>query len=244
MIYDRTFGLITMVIGAMTLIPAAEGGVVLRQDFEGDITFANGAPPGDIPNLIAGDRFQITTQWAGPPTSSGPGPIANSMFFDQTNWQMLIRVLDSTGSETFNQSWVFSAAQPGTTYELRVGDDAQPFGVGGPTVDFLETEITDVDVFSHVPLLGTEGPIPADTFSLLFGMNGPTSIFNGLGLPTSVDFPAFTGGSLFLWTFSNGASASGTLTNWTHSVVIPAPGSAVVGVIAAFGFTRRRRRMT
>ncbi|RMH29586.1 MAG: hypothetical protein D6693_01770 [Planctomycetota bacterium] len=191
---------------------SASAGVVIRQDIEVTILNADNQPIGDIPVFSTGDRFRMEVTWGGFPSNSGPGALNNTFFFAQDNFDMLIEVLDNTDALRFSRHWVFAPGATNVEYQIAIGDNAQPFGPAGPTVDFIETAIVDVDAFSNAPATGAEGA-PMGTFSLLFGMNGPTSIFNGLGLPTSVDFPAFTGGTSFQWAFSNGANVFGTITN-------------------------------
>ncbi|MCP3962230.1 MAG: hypothetical protein GY719_30685 [bacterium] len=80
---------------------------------------------------LNGDRFRVEVEWrdfegtlgAGRVVPLGPAASQDSglfWFFDQDNWEMLIKVLD--GCAINGRFWVFSAATTNVAYTLRVTD--------------------------------------------------------------------------------------------------------------------------
>jgi hypothetical protein len=120
-----------------------------------------GAPPcspSDTVMCLGGDRFQLEIQWRDFAGGSGPGHVvpitaADSglfWFFDETNWEMLVKVLDGCGVN--GHYWVFAAATTNIEYTLTVTDTdsgeevvyTNPLGVSSPAV-------TDAEAFPTCP---------------------------------------------------------------------------------------------
>jgi len=104
------------------------------------------------------DRFTVEVDWRDFEGNTGSGRVvpfgsADSglfWFFDEDNWEMLVKVLNGCGVN--NKYWVFSAATTNVEYTLRVTDTAtgmfksyyNPLGTSAPA-------ITDAEAFATCP---------------------------------------------------------------------------------------------
>ncbi len=76
-------------------------------------------------------RFAVTVNWVKPDGVPGVGSVVSAgtddsglfYFFNSTNWEMLVKVLDNCAGPT-NRFWVFAAASTTVQYTLRVTDTA------------------------------------------------------------------------------------------------------------------------
>ncbi|MCP4654481.1 MAG: hypothetical protein GY856_03570 [bacterium] len=112
----------------------------------------------DILLCLNKDRFTVEVDWRDFQGNTGNGQVvpfgsADSglfWFFDEDNWEMLVKVLNGCGVN--NRYWVFSAATTNVEYTLRVTDTEtgntksyfNPLGTSAPA-------ITDADAFATCP---------------------------------------------------------------------------------------------
>ena len=104
-------------------------------------------------------RFKTEIDWMDEDGNSGsavgafPGPVDDSglfFFFDQDNWEMLIKVID--GCEINNNFWVFHAGMTNVEYTLTVTDTQtnERYSVSNP-LDTLPEPIRDTSAFATCP---------------------------------------------------------------------------------------------
>ena len=114
--------------------------------------------PSDTNLCLLNGRFRVEVQWRNFEDVTGPGTVVLSSsdsglfwFFDEDNWEMLVKMVDACGSE-FNSFWVFAAATTNVEYTLTVTDtqtgDVKPYfnplGRAAPA-------ITDTAAFATCP---------------------------------------------------------------------------------------------
>jgi len=79
---------------------------------------------------LGDSRYAVTVDWRGAGGESGRGRVAPAgtnesgmfRFFDASNWEVLIKVLD--GCEVNGHAWVFGASTTDLGYVIRVTDTA------------------------------------------------------------------------------------------------------------------------
>ncbi len=104
------------------------------------------------------ERFQVTVEWSDFEGDQGVGSAVELRtddsglfwFFDEGNWEMLVKVLD--GCSGNGHFWVFAAATTNVEYTLRVTD----------------TETGDIREYTNA--LGHRAPATADTQAFVCGM--------------------------------------------------------------------------
>lgn len=118
---------------------------------------------------LTGDRFHVTVDWRtadgevgfGTAVTIPPALTADDsglfFFFDASNWEMLVKVIDGCGFN--NRFWVFAAATTNVEFTLQVNDVLT--GESKRYVKALNTiapAITDTDAFATCDALG---PVPS-----------------------------------------------------------------------------------
>jgi hypothetical protein len=134
-------------------LPASEGS---RPPDPLPAGFSADACPGDPERLcLHGGRFELTVEWATPNgMASGDGRVVPFgtgdsglfWFFQEGNWELLVKVLD--GCPVNGRFWVFSAATTNVEYRLRVHDrltNTDRVYENPPGV--LAKAVTDTDAF-------------------------------------------------------------------------------------------------
>jgi hypothetical protein len=123
-----------------------------------DVLPVGDCDPGSQTHCLSGDRFQVRTFWrafngARDPGRVVPGASADSglfYFFDSSNWEQLVKVLDGCG--TNDRFWVFAASTTNVEYTQTVVDTESgavkiyfnPAGQPAPAV-------TDTSAFATCP---------------------------------------------------------------------------------------------
>ncbi len=124
----------------------------------GATTFAPSECVGDAETLcLQQERFQVEVGWRDFEDATGAGRVVVGSqdsglfwFFDDSNWEMMVKVLDGCG---FNDRfWVFASATTNVEFTLRVTDTET-----GVTREYLNplgtsaTAITDTEAFAACP---------------------------------------------------------------------------------------------
>ena len=114
-------------------------------------------PGGDGEVLLNGDRFRVEVAWRNATGAAGIGQLAVRSddsavlyFFDASNWELLVKVLDACGVN--GNYWVFSAATTDVEFTLTVTDTqngsvqkySNPLGTAAAAV-------TDTGAFATCP---------------------------------------------------------------------------------------------
>jgi hypothetical protein len=112
----------------------------------------------DFTMCLSGGRFQVRVGWRNFDDETGPGTVVEFgsddsglfWFFNDQNWEMLVKVIDGCG---FNgHYWVFAAATTNVQYTLEVTDSQSgevqlyenPLGTSAPA-------LTDTEAFATCP---------------------------------------------------------------------------------------------
>ncbi|MEE8523316.1 MAG: PKD domain-containing protein, partial [Thermoanaerobaculia bacterium] len=128
--------------------PAQRVSVRNRHGIQG----GTGACSGDSESLcLNSERFRVEVEWSDFEGNQGAGSAVASRtddsglfwFFDEANWEMLVKVLDGCGVN--GHFWVFSAATTNVAYTLQV----------------IDTETGEVREYTNA--LGNRAPATADT---------------------------------------------------------------------------------
>lgn len=130
------------------------GGVALGSPSRATVHIADDEPciASDTVNCLGDGRFRVTVTWRDFDDEAGDGHHVAAAsddstllwFFDEANWEMLVKVIDGCG---FNQHfWVFAAATTNVEYTLRVTDTltgevasyTNPLGTAAPALTDIE----------------------------------------------------------------------------------------------------------
>lgn len=130
------------------------GGVALGTPSRADVTIVDDEPciESETVACLGAGRFRVTVTWRDFDDATGDGhhvPATSNdstllWFFDETNWEMLVKVINGCG---FNQRfWVFAAATTNIEYTLRVTDTftgevasyTNPLGTAAPALTDIE----------------------------------------------------------------------------------------------------------
>lgn len=127
-------------------------------DFFADIHTVAGCFPSPTANCLQDDRFKVRTLWRTDFGTRGAGPVVPApsddsglfYFFDQDNWEILLKVLN--GCPINNRFWVFSAATTNVEFTVTVTDTQEQEAVSyfkpqGPPAP----AITDTSAFATCP---------------------------------------------------------------------------------------------
>lgn len=121
-------------------------------------TFGGGCTPTDTSLCLLDGRFRVEVEWLDFNFDTGSGHVVELgsfasgdsglfWFFDQDNWEMLVKMVDACNSP-FESFWVFAAATTTVEYTLRITDTES--GAVHEYVNFLgqaAPALTDTEAF-------------------------------------------------------------------------------------------------
>ncbi|MEL7058458.1 MAG: fibronectin type III domain-containing protein [Acidobacteriota bacterium] len=162
--------------------PSAYSNIATATTFVGQV---EACVPGAERQCLNEDRFKVEVQWRDFADGAGAGravPVPAPVdaddsglfyFFDEDNWELLVKVLDGCGLN--DHFWVFLAATTDVEYTLIVTDTASgfvrtyfnPLGVASPAVSDIEAFRTCAVPLQGSPQAATAPPSPPDALRAL-----------------------------------------------------------------------------
>jgi len=129
-------------------------------DLMTSVNSVSGCAPGPTANCLSDDRFKVRTKWRTTFGTRGAAPVVQTAgtddsglfyFFNQDNWEVLLKVLNACNTPA-PRFWVFAAATTNVEYTITVVDTEEQvaksyFKPQGPPAP----AITDTNAFATCP---------------------------------------------------------------------------------------------